>query len=440
MSEARILSVEELLKLNLVIPSYQRPYKWTEKNIRELILDIQKGIEDANKYPNFKYRVGTVILYQENDAKPYEIVDGQQRILSFLLLKLCLSPGFTCSLLSATFSDKVTLGNLHSNSDRIREWCSSVDDGVKEAFDKALSDVLEVVVLTVGELSEAFQLFDSQNTRGRELYPHDLLKAYHLREIHDKYDMQRAVLKWESKDPKAIRELFDNYLFPLWNWSKRRRSSRFTAAEIDLYKGIEVSSGYTYAHRANKAMPYFLLSEPLISGRDFFEMVDHYMQMLHSIKQELVENPDLGDVKKLLIEDPNKVDRVNTPEELDKACKSSSTGMNHARNLFFCALLCYYDRFHNFDPMAVKKLFTWAMMLRVDMNHLGFDTINRYAIGLGDKDRYTNTEPVISLISTARRHTEISGMSLMLKRENGEAEATKWQELYDALLRINGYK
>ena len=443
MSEARILSVEELLKLNLVIPSYQRPYKWTEKNIRELILDIQKGIEDANKHPNFKYRVGTVILYQENDTKPYEIVDGQQRILSFLLLKLCLNPDFRCSrcsLLSATFSDKVTLGNLHSNSDRIREWCSSVDAGVKEAFDKALSEVLEVVVLTVNELSEAFQLFDSQNTRGRELYPHDLLKAYHLREIHDKYDMQRAVLKWESKNPKSIRELFDSYLFPLWNWSKRRKSGRFTAAEIDLYKGIEESSGYTYAHRANKAMPYFLLSEPLISGRDFFEMVDHYMQMLHSIKQELVENPDLGDVKELLIDDPDKVDRVNTPEELDKACKSSSTGMNHARNLFFCALLCYYDRFHNFDPMAVKKLFTWAMMLRVDMNHLGFDSVNRYAIGLGDRDRYTNTEPVISLISTARRHTEISGLSLELKRVNGEAETKKWQGLYDDLLRLNGYK
>lgn len=440
MSEARILSVEELLKLDLVIPSYQRPYKWTEKNIRELILDIQKGIEDAKKYPNFKYRVGTVILYRENDTKPYEIVDGQQRILSFLLLKLCLNPDFTCSLLSATFSDKVTLGNLHSNSDRIREWCSSVDDGVKEAFDKALSEVLEVVVLTVGELSEAFQLFDSQNTRGRELYPHDLLKAYHLREIHDKYDMQRAVLKWESKDPKAIRELFDNYLFPLWNWSKRRRSSRFTAAEIDLYKGIEVSSGYTYAHRANKAMPYFLLSEPLISGGDFFEMVDHYMQMLHSIKQELIDNPDFARIKELLIDDKSKVGQIKTPADLDKACKSSSTGMNHARNLFFCALLCYYDRFHNFDLMAVKKLFTWAMMLRVDMNHLGFDSVNRYAIGLGDNDKYTNSEPVISLISSARRHTEISGMPLMVKRDNHKAETEKWQGLYEDLLLLNGYK
>ena len=443
MSEARILSVEELLKLNLVIPSYQRPYKWTEKNIRELILDIQKGIEDANKHPNFKYRVGTVILYQENDTKPYEIVDGQQRILSFLLLKLCLNPGFRCSrcsLLSATFSDKVTLGNLHSNSDRIREWCSSVDAGVKEAFDKALSEVLEVVVLTVNELTEAFQLFDSQNTRGRELYPHDLLKAYHLREIHDKYDMQRAVLKWESKDPKAIRELFDNYLFPLWNWSKRRKSSRFTAAEIDLYKGIEESSGYTYARRANKAMPYFLLSEPLISGGDFFEMVDHYMQMLHSIKQELIDNPDFARIKDLLIDDKSKVGQIKTPADLDKACKSSSTGMNHARNLFFCALLCYYDRFHNFDLMAVKKLFTWAMMLRVDMNHLGFDSVNRYAIGLGDNDKYTNSEPVISLISSARRHTEISGMPLMVKRDNDKAETEKWQGLYEDLLLLNGYK
>ena len=440
MSEARILSVEELLKLNLVIPSYQRPYKWTEKNIRELILDIQKGIEDANKYPNFKYRVGTVILYQENDTKPYEIVDGQQRILSFLLLKLCLNPDFTCSLLSATFSDKVTLGNLHSNSDRIREWCSSVDDGVKEAFDKALSEVLEVVVLTVNELSEAFQLFDSQNTRGRELYPHDLLKAYHLREIHDKYDMQRAVLKWESKNPKSIRERFDSYLFPLWNWSKRRKSSRFTAAEIDLYKGIEESSGYTYARRANKAMPYFLLSEPLISGGDFFEMVDHYMQMLHSIKQELIDNPDFARIKDLLIDDKSKVGQIKTPADLDKACKSSSTGMNHARNLFFCALLCYYDRFHNFDLMAVKKLFTWAMMLRVDMNHLGFDSVNRYAIGLGDNDKYTNSEPVISLISSARRHTEISGIPLIVKRDNDEAEAEKWQGLYEDLLLLNGYK
>ena len=441
-----IWSVDDLLAQKIVIPRYQRPYKWSSKNITELILDIQKSIEDGKKYSNFKYRVGTVILYRASDTKPYEVVDGQQRLLSFLLLKLYLKPDFSYGLLSTEFPDKITQKNLHSNAGTIREWFSSVDDATKAAFNRALRDTLEVVVLTVNELSEAFQLFDSQNTRGRELYPHDLLKAYHLREIHDKYDMQRAVLKWESKDPKAIRELFDNYLFPLWNWSKRLKSRRFTAAEIDHYKGIEVSSGYTYAYRANKTMPYFLLTEPLISGQDFFEMVDHYMQMLHDIKQELIDNSDFACIKELLIDDKSKVGQIKTPVDLDKACKSSSIGMNHARRLFFCVLLCYYDRFHNFDPMAVKKLFTWAMMLRVDMINLSFDSVNRYAIGLGDKDGYSNVKPVISLISNARRHTEISGLSLKLVRKGGKAKtedetkAKKWQPLYDALLQLNGYK
>jgi len=435
----KIWSVDELLEQNLVIPSYQRPYKWTEKNITELILDIQKSIEDGKKYSNFKYRVGTVILYRGSDTEPYEVVDGQQRLLSFLLLKLYLKPDFTCELLSTKFSDKVTKQHLHDNAQYIREWFSSVDDATKEAFNKALGDTLEVVVLTVNKLSEAFQLFDSQNTRGRELYPHDLLKAYHLREIHDKYDMQRAVLKWESKEPKAIRELFDNYLFPLWNWSRRRKSGRFTAAEIDLYKGIEESSDYTYAKRANKAKPYFQIVEPIISGRDFFDMVEYYMQMLHDIKQELIENPDFATtIKDLLINWGPKVEQVNTPVELDVACRSWSTGMNHARNLFFCALLCYYDRFHNFDPMAVKKLFTWAMMLRVDIYSLGYDSINLYAIG--EEKAYTNTKPVISLITTARRHTEISAMTLDLKRTDNKARAEKWQQLYNALRQLNGYK
>ena len=438
MSEARILSVEELLKLDLVIPSYQRPYKWTEKNITELILDIQKSIEDKNRYSKFKYRVGTVILYRESKAKPYEVVDGQQRLLSFLLLKRCLDPNFTCKLLSTKFSDKVTKQNLHDNAQYIREWFSSVDDATKEAFNSALGNTLEVVVLTVNELSEAFQLFDSQNTRGRELDPHDLLKAYHLREIHDEDDMKCAVLKWESKEPKAIHELFNNYLFPLWNWSKRRKSGSFTAAEIDLYKGIEESSDYTYAKRANKAKPYFQIVEPIISGRDFFDMVEHYMQMLHDIKQELIENPDFAAIKALLIKWGPKVEQVNTPAELDVACRSWSPGMNYARNLFFCALLCYYDRFHNFDLMAVKKLFTWAMMLRVDMHTLSDKSINLYAVG--EEKAYTNTKPVISLITTARRHTEISAMTLDLKRTDNKARAKTWQELYDALLQLNGYK
>ena len=72
----QIWSIDKLLKANLVIPNYQRPYKWMDKNIVELLLDIQKSMEESRKYANFKYRIGTVILY----SRPLRIsfsVDNQ---------------------------------------------------------------------------------------------------------------------------------------------------------------------------------------------------------------------------------------------------------------------------------------------------------------------------------------------------------------------------
>ena len=443
MSEARILSVEELLGWELRIPPYQRPYKWTKKNITDLLLDIETSIREAKKYKDFKYRVGTVILHAntEEGKLTYDIVDGQQRILSFLLLKLCQNPDFTCSLLSATFSDKVTLGNLHSNSDRIREWCSSVDDGVKEAFDKALSEVLEVVVLTVNEISEAFQLFDSQNSRGRALYPHDLLKAYHLRVMSGKKGEERAVEEWEAKDPKAIAELFRDYLFPIWHWARRRKCGGFTTADIDLYKGVEPDSEYAYAYRVRRTGARYQITEPFPAGRDFFKMVHHYMQMLKDLKREIAVNPALQEVKEILIASSGR-DKKNTlitsAEELDEALDRQPVGFRHACRLFFCALLCYYDRFGVLDARAVKRLFTWAMMLRVNMQHLGFASINKYAIGERDpqKDQYTNVIPVLSMIVSARKHTEISDISLKVDVEPGQSDE-KWERLRKRLRELN---
>ena len=441
MSKAQILSVEELLKLNLVIPSYQRPYKWTEKNIRELILDIQKGIEDANKYPNFKYRVGTVILYQENDEKPYEIVDGQQRILSFLLLSLYLKCGVDSSLLKHKFSSKVTQKNLHENYKAIREWFAFAPAGMCEDFKQAMKKHLEVVVITVDEISEAFQLFDSQNSRGRALYPHDLLKAYHLRVMSGKKGEERAVEEWEAKDPKAIAELFRDYLFPIWHWARRRKCGGFTTADIDLYKGVEPDSKYAYAYRVRRTGARYQITEPFPAGRDFFKMVHHYMQMLKDLKREIAVNPALQKVKEILIASSGRDKKnalITSAEELDEALDRQPVGFRHACRLFFCALLCYYDRFGVLDARAVKRLFTWAMMLRVNMQHLGFASINKYAIGERDpqKDQYTNVIPVLSMIVSARKHTEISDISLKVDVEPRQSDE-KWERLRKGLRALN---
>ena len=418
---AEIKSINKLLEMDLDIPDYQRPYKWAIQNIEDLLSDITNAILDAERYrAGFKYRIGTIIVHK-NEKGTYDVVDGQQRIISLTLLKQYLEPGFSCSILDKDFTNKITQGNIHTNYMFIREWFSLKSEETKQSFIKALDDILEVVVICVDKVSEAFQLFDSQNARGKALDPHDLLKAYHLREMKKyPYEMEHAVTKWEAKDTTQIRELFDLYLFPIWNWSRGIKSRSFTAKEIDTYKGIGEGSVYTYARRASKAMPYFQITEPFIAGNDFFEMVDHYMFLLRDVKTEIATNPAFESIEAILEE------------------KNSSTGFRYTKNLFYCALLCYYDKFHNFDEMSVKKLFTWAFMVRIDMENLGFDSINKYAIGDASNSRYTNAIPMFAKISFARLHNEISGLQVRVKREGDVAQSSNWNWLYHKLKEING--
>lgn len=414
---AEIKSINELLNMSLTIPDYQRPYKWEIKNIEDLLSDITNAISDAERHHHkYKYRVGTIILYQ-NEEGLYDIVDGQQRIVSLVLLKKCIDPAFDCSVLRVEFDNKTSQANIHKNYTFIREWFSLRNDATED-YINAFAEILEGVVICVDKISEAFQLFDSQNTRGKALDPHDLLKAYHLREMKKyPYEMEHAVTKWEDKDTTQIRELFDLYLFPIWNWSRGNKSKSFTTKEIDTYKGISETSIYSYAKRASKAMPYFQITEPFIAGNDFFEMVEHYMYLLRDLKTEINANEVFSKIKEVL------------------NWKSSSAGFRYTKNLFYCVLLCYYDKFHNFDEMAVKKLFIWAFMIRVDMENLGFDSINKYSIG-DDNSRYSNAIAMFAKINLARLHNEISG--LQIKIQPNQRKTDNWRQLYNALREVIG--
>lgn len=75
--------------IRLTIPDYQRPYKWTARNAIQLLDDI---IEARNNNKEV-YRVGTLILHKEISAERkelYNIVDGQQRTITFSLLLFAL--------------------------------------------------------------------------------------------------------------------------------------------------------------------------------------------------------------------------------------------------------------------------------------------------------------------------------------------------------------
>lgn len=407
-------SIFDLLSTgNLAIPDYQRPYKWTKRNIEELLTDISKAIEEGQKYGmSYKYRIGTILIHNSQDGKLY-IVDGQQRIISIALVCLYLSPSFHSDLTDHCFSDNVSKQNIRDNYMFIRQWFTLQGDAEKNRFLDALKYIIEVIVITVDEESEAFQLFDSQNSRGKALYPHDLLKAYHLRKMNSSLsEMEHAVKKWEDEEPSEIKELFSDYIFPIFNWSKKAKTDTFSDRNIEVFKGADIKESYTYAMRAFKSSPIFQISEPFIAGNDFFEYVGHYIQLLRDIKKELEQNGEFSAIQEIL--------------------SDKSNGLKYCKTLFYCVLLSYYDRFHCFDKMAVLRLFTWSFMIRTDMQHLGYDTINKYAIGEYNS-QYSNNLPVFSLIANARKHADISNLTVECNYCEGP-----WSDLSVKLLILNG--
>ncbi|WNS82775.1 DUF262 domain-containing protein [Neisseria sp. DTU_2021_1001991_1_SI_NGA_ILE_055] len=115
--KAEILKIDDIFKLNLSIPNYQRPYKWTIKNVQQLIDDLLQNFREGKKI----YRIGTIVLNKDKDcSKISEIVDGQQRLitLSLLLHKL----GKDVSLLKEKPNHSISKNNITTNYNFLKNY------------------------------------------------------------------------------------------------------------------------------------------------------------------------------------------------------------------------------------------------------------------------------------------------------------------------------
>lgn len=394
--QPQIIKTQDLFnKKGLTIPEYQRPYKWTSKNVNQLIDDI------VHHQTKSAYRLGTIVFFKDEKGK-LNVVDGQQRTITLLLIALAIqsckgslkeamakakikplsSEWFT----ALTFKNTISLNNIRDN---YREIVRRVED-----FD--VSTVLffyekcELVQVILQDVSEAFQFFDSQNARGKDLDPHDLLKAFHLREMADVSTEQeriQSVANWENMDTDDLKNVFANFLYRIRNWSKGYSARQFTKADADLFKGVSprikepfpyaklYRIGHFYVEGYNQdfnrnidmnPLKYpFQIDQVIINGKRFFEMIDHYMPVLKDIKS--IENLS-KDAKHIF-------------ETLDAYEGHSRTGDKYVRNLFDCCLIYYWDKFGAVGiDRAVEKFFIWAYSLRLTMQNVQLASVDNYAM------------------------------------------------------------
>lgn len=405
----------------LRLPTYQRPYKWSVKSARTLLDDLFAASERGGEY-----RIGSVILHENVSEGTLDIVDGQQRIVTIALIALALGmpeeERKAAEVLEFGASDTVSPVRIRENFRAIAERLRSVSEEEREKLRGLIRSCegdarATVVVICVKELSAAFRLFDSQNSRGKKVSPPALLKAYHLRAMSgtEKKELCDRVEKWEGVSPRKIESLFEDRLYPVLLWTRKEHVRRFTEKDIDEFKGYEEGCAYPCAGRAAAASRHFLMTEPFRAGANFFAFTEKYLDLrekAESAAREVIEKCIRECKNKLAVE---RMERATSAENGDDADKTAdkvsslvarlfggkgSAGLGHALELFYSAVMCYLDKFGETDLTAVAgKLFKWAMIPRISKQRLSAASVNKYVTETGVN--------VFALTAGARLHSEV---------------------------------
>lgn len=384
-------TISQLLKQKLAIPKYQRAYKWQPKHVHQLVDDI------FTHRTKPCYRLGTVVLHQDKDDAKNDvlnIVDGQQRLLTLTLLCSILDKSektISSTLLKHRFESSVSIDNLKSNAQIISERIGSLAETEKQELLIFVLNKCELIQVTLDDLSEAFQFFDSQNARGKALAPHDLLKAYHLREMMgstEQTERLHHVSLWEQRinpdDGSAnLQTIMGEFLFRMRRWVDGDYGIQFSRHNIDVFKGINLDStqyAYTdamlaldYAVESFNADPArkwdkqakgypFQVNQVMINGKRFFEYIQHYMEIhsrLFSAKEALL--------KSFLDQ------HTHYPGCFRK-------GDLYVKNLFLCSIMYYYDKFGDVElEKAAQICYRWSYSLRLELQRIGMDSVDNHA-------------------------------------------------------------
>lgn len=407
----KISKLKDLFEQNLELPTYQRPYSWIKNSANTLFVDTYKAFKSGIN----EYRIGTVILHEYEDK--LNVVDGQQRLTTLSILLYCLK--YEGSTMLGTEYSSLSYNVIRENYAILKNRVHELNEDERGAYRNYLLNKCTVVKIVTDSEQEAFQFFDSQNTRGKELEPHDLLKSYHLREMQNEEEIKKVQIinHWENIKEKDLSDLFKNYLYPLNNWYKNKNGTSYSSKNIDLFKGIKGSNVNNYAiyHKASnlyieqfnqsgnnellgsKLVNQFQLTQPIIAGRRFFDYTLHYEKLLEKI-QIKIDNfaEQIANSKKYF----------NRKKEDVMPC--SRAGDIYTKQLFECSLLFYADRFglDSLDDYVIRYFYTWCYSLRLVMQAVYPQTINNYA--KGTNDRVNEGLAMFNEISEMKESTDLS--------------------------------
>ncbi len=293
--ESNDLNLRDILKDELYyqIPIYQRPYQWTEENCEKLLDDLFFNYEDDRESDYFCGSLVLILISEDSKkAKTYDIVDGQQRLSTFILLAKVLATLYSERLTEESKDylqeslitkygkkDRLNFSAVGFNSKKDFQYAltsfndvpisNNKNNYLKNAIclknylrKKEIEDIndfiewlyLKVVFITIicPDADKALRIFNVLNARGLALNATDIFKGELLKHAKE-HEREEFVSRWNDLSQKCsdngltIETLFSwylTYLNPVTSKEKTDRRlvtwfNKLNKTPLEYLKGVE---------------------------------------------------------------------------------------------------------------------------------------------------------------------------------------------------------
>ncbi|OPG53948.1 DUF262 domain-containing protein [Helicobacter pylori] len=277
------------------IPDYQRPYQWTEKNCEKLLDDLFSSYE---YYKGSGYFCGSLVLVKSDPnskTETYDIVDGQQRLSTFILLAKVLADLYNgldpeyLEYLQESWKDRYTerkrlsfntIGSNaednfayaleHFNDSQASKNKNNKNNYLKNAiclkdylmkkeikninsFIEWLYSNVKFITIICPNIDKALRIFNVLNARGLPLNATDIFKGELLKELAKEEDQKKLVSRWNALNQKCsdndltMETLFSWYLTYLNPVTSREKMEKelvtwfniLNKPPLEYLKGVE---------------------------------------------------------------------------------------------------------------------------------------------------------------------------------------------------------
>ncbi len=271
--ESKDSHLRDILKDELYyqIPIYQRPYQWTEENCEKLLDDLFFNYEDDRESDYFCGSLVLITISEDSKAKTYDVVDGQQRLSTFILLAKVLATLYSERLdperksqeyLQESWSDRheykgkkkkkrldfdlvgssakkdfqdaldffddldaskgensksngssKSKNNYLKNAVCLKNYLEKKEIEDIDAFIEWLYSNVVFVTIACPDADKALRIFNVLNARGLALNATDIFKGELLKKLTEEKEREELATRWEDLYQKCLDNGFTMEIF-----------------------------------------------------------------------------------------------------------------------------------------------------------------------------------------------------------------------------------